>query len=180
MGDFIKWLVHEDQKELYGVFVAILLTIVFLALIALLLWPLDKMMMALSLAKGYLLFWIIISVVALGLNTVRKILRVNQDSHVSAYVVSNVLASGLMQVGWSAFAALIVYSFVAATPFWSVLILYFIALLSCFIAYNIVSSLYGGHVYRIINLPLAFVSFIIFSVWPASAHLTYGRFFDLF
>jgi len=42
MGEFSKWLMHEDQKELFDYLFAIVLNIVFLAIIALLLWPLGK------------------------------------------------------------------------------------------------------------------------------------------
>lgn len=182
MGELIRWLMDEDQKTLYGIVFAIVLNIVFLALLALLLWPLDSATMAFRLAKGYVLFWIIVSVTALALSYVHKIFRVNIYDHADAYVNSNLAVSCFLQVGWSAFAALVVDSLVAVagTPLWLVLIFYLAGILSCFVAFNIVSAFYHGQIYRIISLPLAFVSFIIFSVWPASGRLTYGRFFNLF
>jgi hypothetical protein len=100
--------------------------------------------------------------------------------HPDAYVNSNLAISCFLQAGWSAFAALVVYSFATAAPVWLMLILYLVGILSCFITFNIVSSFYQGHVYKIISLPLAFVGFIIFSIWPAGGRLTYGRFCDLF
>jgi len=180
MGEFTRWLTHDDQNDLYGLVFALALNVVFLALIALLLWPLDRAAMNFPLAKGYLLFWVIVTVTALALFSAHKILRVDMYSHADAHMISNLLVGGVAQAGWSAFAALVVHNFAAAAPVWVVLILYLVGGLSCFVAYNIVSSFYQGQIYRIINLLLALVSYIIFSIWPTIGRLTYGRFFDLF
>ena len=49
MGEFSKWLLHENQKELFDYLFAIVLNIIFLALTALLLWPLGRTTIALHL-----------------------------------------------------------------------------------------------------------------------------------
>ena len=180
MGELIKWLMHDEQKDLYEIVFALVLNVVLLALIALLLWPLGRAVMTFSLAKGYLLFWVVVSVTALALFSVHKLLRVDMYSHADAHMISNLVVGGLMQAGWSAFAALVVHNFAAGAPVWVVLILYLVGTLSCFVAFNIVSAFYQGQIYRIINLLLALVSFIMFSIWPPLGRLTYGRFFDLF
>jgi hypothetical protein len=149
MGEIIKWLMHDDQKELFEVFVASTLNIFFLALIALLLWPLGRVMMAFRFAKGYWLFWIVMCVTAVAVVLIRQMFRVDIDSHFDAYVISGLAVSGLLQAGWSAFAALTVHRFVASTPVWIVVILYLIGLLACHIAFTVVASFYGGHLYRL-------------------------------
>jgi hypothetical protein len=180
MRDFVKWLVHDDQAELYGIVFASVLNIVFLLLVALLFWTVGSPGLAFRLAKGYLVLWVLTALTALLVNRGQRFFRVNIYNHPDAYVNSNLAVSCFLQAGWSAFAALIVYSFAVAAPVWLMLILYLVGILSCFIAYNIVSSFYQGHIYKIISLPLAFVGFIIFSIWPASGRLTFGRFFELF
>jgi len=60
MGQFSKWLLHEDQKEWFDYLFALVLNIVFLALTALLLWPLGEATVALRLAKGYWVFWTVV------------------------------------------------------------------------------------------------------------------------
>ncbi len=180
MGELIGWLMRDEQKDLYGVVFAFALNVVCLLLIALLLWPLDRRAVTFSLAKGYVLFWVIVSVTALALFSVHKIFRVDLYTHADAHLLSNLAVGALMQAGWSAFAALVVHGSAAAAPVWVALILYPVGILSCFVAFNIVSAFYAGQIYRMINLLLAVVSFIVFSVWPTLARLTYGRFFDLF
>jgi hypothetical protein len=56
MREFTKWLLYDNQKELFQYPYANALNLLFLTLIALLLWPLDKTILAFHLAKGYWLF----------------------------------------------------------------------------------------------------------------------------
>lgn len=179
MGDFSRWLLHDDQKELFEYLYATVLNVVFLLLATLLLWSVDKTAMALQLAKGYWVFWIVLILTAVLVTVVQRLFRVDIDSHVNAYVFSALAVGGFLQTGWSAFAALTVDSFVAGAPGWIVAILYGVGILSCYIAYAAVSALYVGSLYRLVNLGIAVVSFVIFSVWPAAGSAIYGWFFEL-
>lgn len=178
MGEFGKWLMHEDQKFLWELLVASLLNIVFLLLIALLLWPLGSPRLAWRLAKGYSVLWGVVYFASMLVNRIQDYFRVNIYDHPDAFVYSNLAVSSILQIGWSAFAALVVHSFVAGAPFWIAAILYFVGTLSCLIAFYDVSAFYQGHIYRLISLPLALVSFIVFSVWPAVARVLFGWLFD--
>jgi hypothetical protein len=171
---------HDEQKDLFEVLVALALNVVFLALIALLLWPLGQPALALRLAKGYGVLWIVTFLTVVALNRLHRLFRVDLYNHADAYVISNLAVSCFLQVGWSAFAALAVQSLVAGTPAWIVVALYVVGFLACLIAYFAVISFYQGHIYKLISLPLALVSFILFSVWPASGRALYGWFFNLF
>jgi hypothetical protein len=64
MGEFAKWLLHEDQKELFDYLFAIVLNIAFLVLTALLLWSMGRATMVLSLAKAYWIFWTAVTLAA--------------------------------------------------------------------------------------------------------------------
>jgi hypothetical protein len=180
MGEIIQWLIHDEQKELFEFLVALVLNILFLALSALLLWPLDRLMLVFGLAKGYGLLWIVNYVTAGLLNGIHRFFRINMYDHFNTYVSSNLALSSFLQVGWSAFAALTVHSFVSGLSGWLVVSLYLVGGLSCLIAFFVVSSIYQGAIYKVISLPLALVSFLVFSVWPAAGHVTYGWFFQLF
>lgn len=180
MGEISKWLMHDDRKELFEVLTAGALNILFLALLALLLWPAGRSALAFRLAKGYGVLWVVVYVTSVLVNRVQRLCRVNLYDHADAYVISNLAASCFLQVGWSAFAALTVHGFVVVAPVWIVALLYLAGGLSCLIAFFAVSSFYQGHIYKMVSLPLALVSFIVFSVWPASGRVMYGWFFDLF
>ena len=171
---------HEDQKELFDYLFALVLNAVFLALAALLLWPLGKAIMALGLAKAYWIFWTGVIVLSSLLVLAQRIFRMDLYSHYNAYVICGLAVSGFLQVGWSAFAAPFVRNSVAGTPIWVMIILYAIGVVSCWVACVIVSAFYMGSIYKMVNLVLALLSFIVFSVWPAAGAAMYGWFFNLF
>ena len=180
MGQFAKWLLHENQKEFFDYLFAIVLNAVFLVLIALLLWPLGKTRMALSLAKGYWIFWTAVIATACVLALLQRIFRMNLYDHFDAYVITGLIFSGFVQVGWSAFVAPVVHNFVAGAPIWIAIILYAVGVVSCWIACVIVAAFYMGSIYRMVNLVLAMLSFIVFSGWPVAGGAIYGWFFALF
>ncbi len=179
-GALSKWLMQEEQKELFEFLLAALLNVAFLALTALLLWPPGRLMLSLRLAKGYGIFWVVMGLTFVLLYRIQRMARVNIYDHPDAFVISNLTVSCFLQAGWSAFAALTVQSFVPGASGRVVVLLYFVGVLSCLIAFFVVSSFYQGHVYKFVNLPLALLSFIVSGVWPASGRLIYGWFFDLF
>jgi hypothetical protein len=180
MGEFPKWLMHEDQKELFEFLFAAVQHIVFIALAALVLWPLGDATLALRFAKGGVVLWVVLCVTFFALAFVHRRLRVDLYSHPDAYVNSSAAVGAFLQAGWSAFAALAVRDFAANAHLWPAVVLYFVGLLSCYVAFNVVSAFYTGHVYKFINLPLAVVAYAIFCVWPAAARAVYGWFFRLF
>ncbi len=180
MGQSSRWLLHEEQKELFDYLFAIVLNAVFLVITALVLWPLGKARMAFDLGKAYWIFWTAVIVTACVLVLCQRIFRMDLYSHFDAYVISGLALSGFVQAGWSAFTAPVIHNFVAGSPVWVTIILYAVGVLSCWVACVIVAAFYMGSLYRFVNLILALVSFIVFSVWPGAGSVIYGWFFDLF
>ena len=182
MGELSKWLMHEDRKELFDFLFAAALSLVFVALAALALWPLGDARLALRFAKGGLVFWLVLFVTAVLLARVQKKLDWALYSHADAYVISGVVAGAFLQAGWSAFAALAVRDADAAAQHaWpSTALLYFAGLLSCLVALQAVNAFYTGHIYRFANLAVAALSFALFGAWPAAARAAYGWFFRIF
>jgi hypothetical protein len=180
MRDIGQWLLHADQKELFEFLFAIILNILFLALVAGFLWPFGRLTMVLHLAKGFGMLWIVIFGVALLTHRVQYFFGVNLYDRAYAFVISNLIVSCGVQAGWAAFAALTVHSFIPNTTLWTTMILYAIGFFSCLVAFFVVSAFYQGYLYRLISLPLVLLSFLVFSVWPASGRTIYGWFFALF
>jgi hypothetical protein len=110
MGQFSKWLLHEDQKEWFDYLFALVLNIVFLALTALLLWPLGEATVALRLAKGYWVFWTVVIAASMVMVLAQRIFRMDLYERFDAYVISGLALSAFLQLGWSAFAALVIRS----------------------------------------------------------------------
>jgi hypothetical protein len=164
MGDKVSWLLHDDQKNLFEILVALGLNVLFLALSALLLWPLDRLALVSSLAKGYGILWLATFLIYPLLTGIQHLFRVNLYDHANAFVISNLAVSCLLQVGWSAFAAMTVHGMVTGAPAWLAVLLYLVGVLSCLIAYFAVSSFFQGAIYKLVSLPLALVSFLAFCV----------------
>ena len=180
MGEFSKWLLHEDRKELFDYLFAIALNVVFLALAALLLWLMGKTATVFSLARGFWAFWTVLIVISALMVMLQRLFRVDMYSHGDAYIISGLVVGGVMQVGWSAFAALTVGGAAAGASVWVAAALYLVGLLACWVAFNIVSAFYMGSIYRLTNLILAPAGFILFCVWPAAARALFGWFFDFY
>jgi hypothetical protein len=179
-GALSKWLMHDDQKFLFEVLIALFLNVAFLVLIALLLWPLGRSVLSFRLAKGYGCLWVAICLTFVLLFRIQQFFRVNIYDRANAFVISNLTVSCLLQVSWSAIAAVIIHHSVTSSNGWIAVVLYFVGVLSCLVTFFAVSSFYQGHIYRLVSLPLALISFLVFSLWPASGRVIVGRFVDLF
>lgn len=173
-------LTEEHQKTLWEVIAAGLFLVVFLVVAALALWPLGKVGLVLQLAKGYALFWFVLSFTSWVLGLFQRILRIESDPPSPAYVVTNLALSAFVQAGWSAFAALAVTGVAAGASPWLVLGLHFAGFLSSLVASVIVGAFYQGTLYKFVNGPLALLSYIIFAGWPAVGRAIYGWFFGFF
>lgn len=87
MASVGRWLLHDDRKEWFEYLFAVVLNAVFLALAALLLWPLDRAALAWELANGYWIFWIALILSAILLRVVQRFFRVDIDSRFDAYLI---------------------------------------------------------------------------------------------
>jgi hypothetical protein len=178
MGEFSKWLLHEDQKELFDYVFAVVLNICFLALTTLVLWPLGGATFALHLAKGYWVFWTVViftnSVLVLG----QRFFRMDLYSHFNTYVISGLALSGFLQIGWSAFVALAVRNSITNMSVWMAVLVIVGGVTSCYVATVIVGAYYAGGIYRTVNPGLAVLSFVVFTIWPVAGAAIYGWFFN--
>lgn len=180
MREWERWLLHEDQKELFGFLFAAALCLFFGGLAALALWPLGDAWLALRFAKGGVVLWVVLFVTFVALAFVQRKFRVDIYSHGDAYVISSAAVGAVVQTGWSAFAALAVRDFTSNAGAWHSVGLYFAGLLSCYVAYNVVSAFYTGQIYKLVNLAVALASFAAFCLWPSAASAAYGWFFRIF
>lgn len=180
MGAFTKWLLHEDQKELFDHLYADVFNLVFIGITTLLFWLVGGLGFAVNLMKGYWVLWILLPTTATVLVLFQRVFRMDLYSRSNAYIISGIAVSGILQAGWSAFAALSVNEYVPRTPVWLTVMIYITGLISCYVTFGLVSAYFTGTLYRFVNLPLGAGMFALFSVWPTAAGVTYGWFFDLF
>ena len=168
---------RQDLPELLIVFI---LNLLFLALVALLLWPLGQARLTFSLAQGYGVFWLVILISIALMSLIERLFRLSLDTHYNTYVALNLTVSALLVMGCSAFVALTLRSFAAGAPLWLAAILYGIGFLSSYVNFMVATSFYKEGIYKVVNLPLAPVSYLVFALWPAAGWVLYGWFFVLF
>ena len=180
MSDFGRWLLHEDREGWFDYLFALALNAAFLALAALLLWPLGRASAALGLARGFWALWTVLIITGALLVLLRRLFRVDIDTRDDAYVISALAVGGLIQLGWSAFAALKVGGAAAGAPKWHAAVLYFVGLLSSWVAFNVVAVYYQGGIYRMVNLALALGGYALFCAWPAAGRALFGWFIDFY
>lgn len=177
MGQFSRWLLHDDQKEFFDYLFALFVNILFVALLMLVLWPLERVNMAVRLAKGFWMFWTVLIATSAVLALVQRYFRIDLYERYNAYVISGLALSGIVQIGWSAFAAPVTRSFAANASVWVAIVLYGAGVVSAYVASVIVGSYYSGSLYRMVNAAVAILSFVVFSVWPMAGLAIYGWFF---
>lgn len=180
MGQFAKWLLHEDQKEFFDYVFAVVLNAFFLGLIALLLWPLGRAALAWRLTKAYWVFWAAVIAVSCILALAQRIFKMDLYSRSDAYIITGLAVSAFLQAGWSAYAAPIIRGSTADASLPMMIILYVAGAVSAYVAAVIVGAFYMGGLYRLVNSALALLSFAVFSVWPSVGLAIYGWFFSIF
>src|SRR5688572_16716412 len=99
---------EDRSKTSWELIVAGSLTLLFLGLSALVLWPFERVALTMQLAKGYGLFWVVLALTSWVAALLYRVLRVETDPPSTTYVMTNVCMSAFLQAGWSAFAALTV------------------------------------------------------------------------
>lgn len=180
MKQIIDWLMEKEQSDLFEIVFALAVNLLFLALAALALWTMGRARLALSLAKGYVVFWLTVRLTVGMLFLLHRRFRMNIYDRSGAYIISGLVVGGLTLAGWSAFAALTVRNFTADASAWAAVALYAIGALSCLAATYPVGAYYQGGIYRLTNALVAPLSFGLFAAWPAAARAAYGWYFDYF
>ncbi len=173
----LKFMLDRAGADAWQLIVAVALSLLFPALAALALWPAGSAWVGLRLLKGFGIFWVLVVVVCVSASWAQRRLRVDLYSHADAFVVSNLLVSGVLMLGWAAFGALVISEAAASAGLWWKGLLYLLGLLSGVVACQVLGSFYTGHVYKFACLPVACAGFALFAAWPAGARAAFGWLF---
>jgi hypothetical protein len=168
------------SAEAWQAMVAVALCLLLPGLAALALWPAGRSALGLRLLKGYCLLWLVVFVLYLLVAFVQRRLRWDLYSHADAFLLSNVVTSGLPTVGWASFAALAARDAADGAGVLPAAVVYLVGMLSGIVACQVMGSFYSGHVYKLACLALALACFPVFAAWPGAARGLFGWFFRLF
>lgn len=155
------------------------LNLIFVGLLALALWPFGATALAGRLAKGYAVLWGATALGAMTIAVAHNFLGVDEHWDFSLFLYSNLAVAVALVVCWSAFVALTVHDFAGAT-FGTAAPFYVVGFLSSFFGMMAVGAFFQGGFYKLVNLPVALVCYVLFAIWPAAARFLYGWFFALF
>jgi hypothetical protein len=178
MGKLIDWLLEDNQEDLWDFLVALALNGVFLGVSALLLWPLDRLTLIASLAKGLGFLMLATIMLAFLLGLFQRLLRLNIYQRSSAYIASTLLTSSLLLAGWAAYSRFAIDGSLAGATFWPGAALTLIGLLACLGGYYLVAAFFAGQIYQLLGLPFTLACFLVFSIWPTLARLLFGWLID--
>ena len=170
----------DDRREATEGLIVFGLNALFLALAALVLWPLDKAALALLWAKGYAVYWLAVGMSVLLLTLLERLFRVDIETHYKVYVGLNLVVSAVLGAGWSAFGALAVGRAAAGSTVWVAGVLYLVGGLASYVAFVVATAFYKGGLYKVVMLPLVLVSYLLFAAWPTVGWVLYGWFFAFF
>jgi hypothetical protein len=155
----------EDTRRLaLDLAVAAGVNAILLGLGALVLWPMGKAGLAGHLARGLCLFTIAIALAVWVSAWIQTLFRIEADPPSGAFVIMNLAVSGALQVGWSAYAALVASRFSTGAPFGIAATLYVVGFLSSFLSSVVVGAFYHGHLYKMVNALLAIAGYLVFAV----------------
>ena len=159
-----------------NLFWTLVLVGVLLEAVTLALWPLHRLQLAFSLAKGLALFLLLVAAASFALGKAHDALRVNLYDRPDAFLLSNLAVSALLVVAWAAFAALAARSAAAGAPVWAAAVVYAAGLVGTHLGYTLVSAFWTGTFYRYRNLPVAAAAYLLFCLLPAAARFLVGWF----
>ena len=145
-----------------------------LVVAAVLLLPFGRGMLLWELARGFAVLWGVMLLASSLVQFVQRKLRVEDDPPSDAYVLSNLAVGVLLLVTWTGYVALLLRASAEGAPIWLFAILLLIGLVVSHAAYGIVSCIYGGTIYRTVNLSVALGGFVLFAAWPAAARAAFG------
>jgi hypothetical protein len=176
--DLIAFPKTEAEETASKLLLIVGINLAFLTIAGLVLWLVGHGALAWQFAKGYVLLWGLLLVLSPILNLIQRMFRLNLYDNGNVFVASNLLVSGVLVLGWSAFAALAVQG--AGAAGWIVGLLYVVGFLASYIGEQVVGAIFTGTIYQLANLVLALLGFVMFALWPAVARALFGWFLNLF
>ncbi len=149
-------------------------TLIILTVTAVVLLPLGRALLLWEFVRAFMVLWGLLLMGAGAMQLLQKMLRIEDDPPTDAYILTNLAVSVVLLAFWTGYTALLIRESSQGAPVWVAGLLYFVGLLASHGAYSTVSSIYGGTLYKTVNLFLALGGFVFFALWPAAARALFG------
>ncbi|MEY4531643.1 MAG: hypothetical protein RLZZ156_2364 [Deinococcota bacterium] len=168
------------REDLENVAILAGVTVVFLVVTAILTLVLGRLELTWALTKGFLLLWLMLLVISEVHNFFLRLIRANVHNKYELFVGSNVLVVMVFCLVWTAFNVLQVLGQTMGLGWLTTGIIYFLGLVSSWIGFGVVTTIYNGTLYQMLGLFVTAFSYVIFCIFPNFATQLFGWFFGLF
>ena len=147
---------------------------VVLVVAAVLLPPLGRGPLLWEIIRAFMVLWGVLLMATMVVQRLQAALRVEDDPPSDAYVLSNLAVGVTLLVFWGGYTALLIRDSAGGARWWVAGILYVVGVLASHAAFSVVSGIYGGTLYRRVNVVVALAAFVFFAAWPAAARALFG------
>lgn len=168
------------RQDLENVMILAGVTVVFLFFSGILTLILGKLELTWALTKGFLLLWLMLLVVSGVHNFFLRLIRSNIHDKAGLFVGSNVLVVMVFCLVWAAFNVFQVIGQSTGLGWLANVMVYFLGLVSSWIGFGVVTTIYNGTLYQMLGLSVTAFSYVIFCIFPNLATQLFGWFFGLF
>jgi hypothetical protein len=167
MGD--ASLEYRERVKWEVIWILVVLSVAAVALL-----PLGRAALLWQIVRAFMLLWGVMLMSAWALQRVQELLRVVDDPPSDAYVLSNLAVGAALLVAWTGCTALLIRESATGAPVWVAAILHAIGFVASHAAYSTLTVIYGGTIYRTVNLFVALGGFVLFAAWPPAARALFG------
>ena len=168
------------REDLENVAILAGVTLVFLVVLGIVTLILGRFELTWALTKGFALLWLMLFIISELHNFFLRLARANVHNKYELFVGSNLLVVSIFCLAWAAFNVLQVVALSTNLGWLAVGMVYFLALVSSWIGFSVITTIYNGTLYQLFGLGLTAVSYLIFCVFPNFATQLFGWFFNLF
>lgn len=145
-----------------------------LVVLAVILLPLRHWGLLWEITRAFMVLWGILLLASSLVLVLQRVLRVEDDPPSDAYVLSNLAVGVVLLVAWGGYTALLIRGSAAGAAWWVAVLLHVAGVLAAHAAFSDVSAIYGGSLYRRVNLVVAMGAFALFAAWPPAARALFG------
>lgn len=159
--------------------IGVALALVWFGLGALMLWPFEQAALCGHFVKGYpLLVGALIGAMVVCL-VVHRVFRMESDPASDAFVITNVLVSGLVQAGWAAFVALEVAGVTPGATLGLSVVAHFVGFVASYVTTATTGAFFQGGIYKTACIVVSAGAYVVFAIWPGAGRAVYGWFFGM-
>lgn len=143
----------------------IALTLTFLAVMALLLWPAGHIALAGQFALGFVALWIATWVMSSFGRIVSRIFRMNVYDRANAYIIFHLACSGALILAWLAFIASTLHVALASFNNAGQIALVIAGAVAAYLGQSTITLFYQGTIYALAVFALAIAGYGVFVFW---------------